>query len=211
MEKGLIFEMTYAPERFSREDESDDIEFYAEKRIVDHLDSYALETVESIIGQLIIEESPVILDLMAGWNSHIPETLKPEKVIGLGLNKEELEQNKSLDEYIIHDLNKDPMLPFADSTFDAVLNTVSVDYMTKPFEVAEEVNRILKPGGIFIVVFSDRMFPQKAIRLWKESSDQERIMFVEDLFIYTDGFEPHKKFASRGKPRPKDDKYSDCP
>jgi SAM-dependent methyltransferase len=131
---------------FSRLDESDDSIFYATDRFVQHLDSLALSTVERIIQELIIEENPVILDLMAGWDSHIPPSLQAQRVVGLGLNRNELSSNKALTDWVYHDLTKDPSLPFPDNTFDAVLNVVSVDYMTRPVKVFCEVGRILKSG-----------------------------------------------------------------
>jgi SAM-dependent methyltransferase len=172
------------------------------------LDSLALRTDEEIIASLVVEEAAVILDLMAGWDSHIPESIRPSKVVGLGLNERELESNPRLSEYIIHDINKDPRLPFEDASFDVVLNTVSIDYMTKPVEIFREVGRILRPGGLFLVIFSNRMFPSKAIRIWKESSEDERIILVEDFFKASMSFEKPTVFVSIGKPRPKEDKYS---
>ncbi|UCG12851.1 MAG: methyltransferase domain-containing protein, partial [Deltaproteobacteria bacterium] len=157
----------FLKDAFSRLDESDDDKFYSRDRFVSHLDSLALDTVETLIGELVVEENPVILDLMAGWDSHLPEKLRPSKVVGLGLNKNELSQNPSLSEIITHDLNKDPDLPFPDHTFDAVINTVSVDYMTQPLQVFREVGRILKQGGLFLVIFSNRMFPEKAVKVWR--------------------------------------------
>jgi SAM-dependent methyltransferase len=198
----------FRPDAFSRQDETDDGVFYSKDRFVSHLDSLALRTVEHLIGSLIVEDRPVILDLMAGWDSHIPETLRPAKIVGLGLNENELKDNDALSEYVLHDLNKDPHLPFPDQTFDAVLNTVSVDYMTRPLEVFREVGRILKPGGLFLVVFSDRMFPHKAVKVWRESSEEERLILVEDLFNRSGLFEKPSFFVSRGKPRPSDDKYA---
>ncbi len=198
----------FSREGFTRIDESDDAQFYATDRFVSHLDSLALETVEKLIGELIVEENPVLLDLMAGWDSHIPEKLEPSKVVGLGLNRNELSENTSLSEIVIHDLNKDPILPFPNNTFDAVLNTVSVDYMTKPIQVFREVGRILRPGGLFLVIFSNRMFPEKAIRVWKESSEDERVLLVEDFFKEASLFEKPSVFVSKGKPRPENDKYS---
>jgi SAM-dependent methyltransferase len=193
---------------FSRLDESDDSVFYSADRFVSHLDSFALATVDKIIADLIVEHNPVILDLMAGWHSHIPEELCPSKVVGLGLNKNELTENKALSEIVIHDLNRDPHLPFPNNTFDAVINTVSVDYMTRPIEVFREVGRILKPGGLFLVIFSNRMFPQKAVRIWKESSEEERVLLVEDFFLESGAFDKTNVFVSKGKPRPKNDKYA---
>ena len=83
----------YRNDNFSRLDESDDSLFYSKDRFVNHLDSLALATVERLIGDLIVEENPVILDLMAGWDSHIPENFRPSKMIGLGLNKNELKEH----------------------------------------------------------------------------------------------------------------------
>ena len=193
---------------FSRKDETDDLLFYSRDRFVQHLDDVALSTVKSVIGDLIIEENAVILDLMAGWDSHIPEHLHPSKVVGLGLNQNELSRNKALSEFVIHDLNTDPHLPFPDDYFDAVVNTVSVDYMTKPVEVFREVCRILRPGGLFLVIFSNRFFPPKVVRIWRQSSEEERVILVESFFKAARGFEEPKLFASKGRPRPKSDKYA---
>jgi SAM-dependent methyltransferase len=197
----------FREDAFSRLDEGEDTLFYSKDRFVSHLDSLALEAVERLIGELIVEENAVILDLMAGWDSHIPEKIKPGKVVGLGLNRNELNRNQALDERVFHDLNSETVLPFESNTFDAVINTVSVDYMTRPTEVYKEVGRILKPGGLFLVIFSNRMFPQKAFKLWRESSEDERVILVEEFFKQSGEFEKTTLFVSKGKPRPKDDKY----
>jgi len=197
-----------AEDAFTRLDEMDDAEFYATDRFVNHLDSLALSTIERLMETLIIEKNPVILDLMAGWDSHIPESLTPTRVVGLGLRRNELAENIALTEYVIHDLNHNPSLPFPDRTFDAVINTVSVDYMTNPVAVFRDVGRILKPGGLFLVIFSNRMFPQKAVKIWRQASEEERILLVEEFFREADLFGKTYLFTSRGKPRPKDDKYA---
>ncbi len=198
----------YTEDSFSRLDETDDAVFYARDRFVSHIDARARETVRRLIGALVKEREPVILDLMAGWDSHLPDSLASARVVGLGLNENELRENESLQRFVLHDVNRDPVLPFDDATFDVVLNTVSVDYMTRPFEVFREVGRILKPGGLFLVIFSNRMFPQKAVKIWRESSEEERILLVEDFFLKAGVFADPQVFASRGKPRPRDDKYA---
>ncbi len=192
---------------FARPDESDDKIFYERDRFVSHLDSLALATVERIIGTLVVEKNPAILDLMAGWDSHLPVTLQADRVVGLGLNMNELSRNERLSEAIIHNVNADPSLPFPDNTFDIVVNTVSVDYMVKPLEVFAEVGRILKPHGLFLVIFSNRMFPEKAVNIWRDSTEEERVNLVKRFFESTPAFYEPKEFASRGRPRPKDDKY----
>ena len=196
---------------FSRLDEREDHIYYGQDRFVGHLDSLALSTVESIIGQLIVEERPVILDLMASWDSHLPEAVNPAKTVGLGLNENELHKNEALSERIVHDLNKNPVLPFPDNSFDVVLNIVSIDYLTKPVDVFVEVGRVLKPGGLHLVIFSNRFFPEKVVKVWRESGEEERIIMVQKLFDMVEAFEGPRVFLSKGRPRPKTDKYAHLP
>jgi len=169
-------------DEFTRSDENDDAVFYEKERPGPHLDAQALNTAAMIIKELIVEEKPVILDLMAGIDSHILPEVKPAKVMGLGLNAAELKKNKDLDDYVVHDLNRNPRLPFDNGSFDVVLNTVSVDYLTKPFEVFKDVGRVLKPGGLFLVLFSNRFFPEKVVNIWRKGSEDERVLLVEELF-----------------------------
>jgi hypothetical protein len=52
------------------------------------------------------------------------------------MNEEELKSNKQVSEYVVHDLNLEPDLPFPDNSFDVITNAVSVDYLNKPLEVS---------------------------------------------------------------------------
>lgn len=63
----------------------------------------------------------------------------------------------------IQNLNEEPELKAKDGTFDAVVCCVSVQYMQYPERVFAEIYRVLKPGGVCIMSFSNRMFYQKAI------------------------------------------------
>jgi ubiquinone/menaquinone biosynthesis C-methylase UbiE len=60
-------------------------------------------------------------------------------------------------------LNEQPQLKAKDGSFDAVVCCVSVQYMQYPERVFAEIYRVLKPGGVCIMSFSNRMFYQKAI------------------------------------------------
>jgi SAM-dependent methyltransferase len=197
-----------AADAFSRLDETDDGAFYAGERLVYHMDDRARQTVERVIGTLCMEAEPVILDLMAGWHSHLPGTVRPAQMVGLGLGESELAQNDRLDRYVLHDLNKRPRLPFDDAAFDVVLNTASVDYLVKPFEVFAEVARVLKPGGLFLVVFTNRLFPRKAVKIWREADETTRQLIVHEYFRSVPDLGRMRMFCSRGKPRPKGDKYA---
>jgi SAM-dependent methyltransferase len=196
----------FAASDFVREDETPDPEFYRTMRFPDHLDSLALATVEDLFAQQIPKGSR-ILDLMAGAQSYLRAELEPAAVTGLGLNEQDLQENPVLTERIIHDLNAVPLLPFNDNEFDVVVNTISVDYMTRPIEVFREVSRILKPNGLLIVVFSNRMFPPKAVNIWKSTIETDRVDLVKKYFSAAERFYFDGVFESKGKPRPKDDPY----
>ncbi len=197
----------FAPEAFAREDPADDQLFYQRPRMVQHIDGRAIETIAALYGRLIPPGSRV-LDLMSSWTSHLPADLALKSVTGLGLNAEELAANARLAERVVHDLNRNPRLPFDDGAFDAAICTVSVEYLTQPLAIFEEMARVLVPGGIFIVTFSNRWFPPKAIRLWKELHPFERMGLIREFFSHADGFARLETFSSQGWPRPDDDKYA---
>jgi SAM-dependent methyltransferase len=98
------------------------------------------------------------------------------------MNAEELAANPQASSWVVHDLNADPTLPFADGAFDAVVCCVSVDYLTRPLEVFAEVARVLRPGAPFVVTFSNRCFPTKAIRAWLETDDAGHVAIVRSYF-----------------------------
>jgi SAM-dependent methyltransferase len=68
--------------------------------------------------------------------------------------------------FVSQDLNVDPVLPFGSESFDFVTNTASVDYMVDPRAVLRESHRVLRPGGVSIVAFSNRCFDTKATAVW---------------------------------------------
>ena len=198
----------YGPDDFNRADQSDDQLFYAKERMVSHLDATARQTVRRIIQTLITEEKPAMLDLMASWDSHIPPELGPSEVVGLGLNRAELDANPLLTGRVYHDLNRDPALPFAAKRFDAVINVVSVDYLTRPVEIFKEVARTLKPGGLFLIIFSNRWFEPKVTNIWRRASENERICLVQEWLESAGGFTDFGTFVSKELPRPAGDKYA---
>ena len=173
----MATESTYPPDSFQREDESEDSLFYSFPRLVVHIDEAAIEAVGQVFRDIIPPDSTV-LDLMSSWRSHWPPDHPKKRMIGLGLNAPEMADNPDLDEHLIHDLNRNPLLPFEEGAFDVVVITVSAQYLTRPVETFQEVNRVLRPGGAFIVTFSNRMFPTKAVRIWRNSTDRGRMELV---------------------------------
>ena len=177
----------WPPELFDREDPTPDEQFYFEPRKVVHIDLYAIQAVTELYRELVPPNS-VILDLMSAWRSHLPTEVKYQRVVGLGMNKAEMADNPELSEFVLHNLNTGEPLPFADNTFDAVLCAVSVQYLTRPVETCREVARVLKPGAPFIVTFSNRCFPTKAINLWLHTDDQAHLQLVALYFIASGQF-----------------------
>jgi len=145
---------------------------------------------------------------MSSWTSHLPPSLKPLRVSGLGINATELEQNPRLTDHRVHDLNTDPTLPHQNNTFDVVICSVSVEYLTDPLTVFADVARVLKPGGKFVVTFSNRWFSPKVIQIWEQIHEFERVGLVMEYFIRSGGFDNLNTYSMRGLPRPKDDKYA---
>lgn len=130
-------------------------------------------------------------------------------MVGLGLNPRELEANESLTRRAIQDLNANSDLPFDDEGFDLVTNVVSVEYLTDPVAVFKDVGRVLKPGGLVLIVFSNRWFPPKVVRVWEDASEHERIELVREILRRTGMFDESGVFISVGLPRPADDRYAD--
>ncbi|NEO59516.1 MAG: class I SAM-dependent methyltransferase, partial [Moorea sp. SIO4G2] len=179
--------MIYQRLQRSKLDESDDALFYSFPRFVTHVD-------EGFIDQLVnlyrerLQPNTRILDLMSSWVSHLPEDMEFAHVEGHGMNGEELVKNPRLNHYFIQDLNQNQQLPLPDQDFDAVLIAVSVQYLQYPEKVFAEIHRVLKPGGIAIVSFSNRMFFQKAIQSWRDGSEQSRVELVKTYYQSIPGF-----------------------
>ena len=191
---------------FMRNDEREDSIFYAKPRLVTHIDSQAQAIIKALYGRYL-RPGMHVLDLMSSWKSHVPESLPLGSLVGLGLNVEEMTDNPQLTEYVVHDLNTEPCLPFEDRRFDAVICTVSVEYLTRPFEVFRDVARILRPEGLFIHTFSNRWFPPKAVRIWEELSEFERMGLVLEYYLESGSYDNLKTCSARGWPRPKTDRY----
>jgi SAM-dependent methyltransferase len=196
----------FGPDAFARPDEADDAAFYAAPRLVGHVDAQASAFIAAAYAPHLAPGARV-LDLMSSFRSHLPSTAEGLDVTGLGLNAEELAANPALARRVVHDLNRDPALPFADAAFDAVLCSLSVEYLTDPLAVFAEVARVLRPGGWFGVSFSDRWFPPKVTRQWPDLHAFERMGFVLELFLRTTGFRDLETLSVRNWWRPEDDPH----
>jgi len=180
---------TFPPEFFRRFDEADDAEFYAEPRLVTHIDDATIAALTDLYRE-VLPPGGAVLDLMSSWVSHLPPEMSFARIAGLGMNRIELERNPRLTDFVVHDLNATPELPYPDATFDAVLNAVSIQYLTRPVEVYLSVGRVLKPNGLALIATSHRCFPNKAIMAWHASSPEQRAHLIQIYFQLAGGFGP---------------------
>ncbi|KAG6556353.1 hypothetical protein Mapa_002296 [Marchantia paleacea] len=183
----------FKQEDFQRYDEAPDKVFYEYPRFVTHIDDPAIKALSQYYASVFPPSNTpgvVMLDMCSSWISHYPNNYKQDVIVGMGLNEDELRRNPILTEHIAQDLNENPKLPFEANTFDVITNAVSVDYLTKPLEVFKEMNRVLKPGGLAAMSFSNRCFFTKAISIWTSTDDLDHIWIVGSYFHYAGGFEP---------------------
>lgn len=163
-------------------DPSDDALFYAQPRFVQHLDGAFRSRLTNLYRQRIPAGS-VVLDLMSSWVSHLPEEVQYGEVIGHGLNRSELEANPRLDRHWIQNLNQDQSLPLAEASVDTALMVAGWQYLQYPEAVACELMRVLRPGGQWIIAFSNRMFFQKAPQIWAEAGDRDHLLTVAQVLV----------------------------
>ncbi len=162
---------------FDKEDLTPDAEFYDFPRFVTHIDDGAIAAVTRVYRDALPADG-VILDLMSSWVSHLPDDVAYASVVGHGMNAEELAANPRLSRWFVQDLNIEPVLPLEDGAFDGACLCVSVQYLQRPVDVFREVSRLLRKGAPFVVSFSNRCFPTKAVAIWQSFSgpDQQRLV-----------------------------------
>ena len=177
----------FPPAAYEREDESSDARFYDVPRRVVHIDDGAI----AALGRLYADVLPPggrLLDLMSSWRSHLPAGFHAGEVVGLGLNAEEMADNPQLTRHVVHDVNREARLPFDDATFDGAACAVSIQYATHPVRLFREVARVLRAGAPFVVSFSTRCFPTKAVAVWLAAPDAQHVQLVQTYFEASGGW-----------------------
>ncbi|MGK7899106.1 MAG: class I SAM-dependent methyltransferase [Xenococcus sp. (in: cyanobacteria)] len=188
--------MLLRPENRTKLDPSNDIDFYSFPRFVTHVDDGFIDQLTELYRERLQPQTR-ILDLMSSWVSHLPEEMEFDHIEGHGMNYEELQKNPRLNSYFVQNLNQNPQLPLKNEDFDAVLITVSVQYLQYPEAVFSEIYRILKPEGLVIISFSNRMFYQKAIAVWRDGTEASRISLVQQYLKTIPGFSNPEVISSQ--------------
>ena len=176
-------------------DESNDEEFYSDPKFVYHLDSNFRQYLSGVYENEIIDNSTII-DLMSSWDSYLPKGKKYKKVIGHGLNKQELEKNKIFDYFWIQNFNLNQNLPLDNESVDYCLMVAAWQYLQYPENLTKEIARILSSKGKVIISFSNRAFWHKAPHIWTSSTEEERVKYVRKVLVSNGFNEPDiiKKF-----------------
>ena len=174
------------PGAFAKEDTGDDLAFYAPARLVMHIDEVAVAALTGFYRD-VLPDGGRVLDLMSSWVSHLPADRTYGKVVGHGMNAEELAANPRLDRWFVADLNADAALPLTKDAFDAALCCVGVQYLQHRFEVFAQVRRVLAPGAPFIVSYANRCFPTKAVAIWRSLDMREQASLI-GLYMERAGF-----------------------
>src|SRR5690242_20376452 len=172
---------------FTKIDGDADELFYEEPRLVYHIDDHAVAALTEFY-RAILPAGGVLLDLMSSWVSHLPPETEYAEVIGLGMNAAELAANPRLSRRFVQNLNRDASLDLADSSVDAAMICVSVQYLQQPALVLREIARVLRPGGPLVISFSNRCFWTKAVAIWRGLDDAGHARLVE-LYLRHAGFE----------------------
>ncbi len=166
---------------FGKQDTSDDLAFYAPTRLVTHIDEEAIKALTGFYRH-VLPEGGRILDLMSSWVSHLPADRRYSEVVGHGMNAEELAANPRLQSWFVQDFNRDTDLPMKTGAFDAALCCVGAQYLQQPIAAFAEVRRVLVSGAPFVVSFSNRCFPTKAVAIWRALDSEGHAALIKLYF-----------------------------
>ncbi|QIX83574.1 class I SAM-dependent methyltransferase [Chryseobacterium indologenes] len=124
-------------------------------------------TLESIKA-LIIEDNETILEIGHGNGGHaksIFSLAKNLKYTGIDISETMYHEARKLNKdfenqanFVLYDGNK---LPFENKVFDKIFTVNTVYFWENPIEFLNEIYRVLKDDGIFVLTFGQRDFMEK--------------------------------------------------
>lgn len=203
----MALESPFPPDAFHRTDETPDAQFYQQPRFVTHIDEGAIAAVTQLYREYF-PANGTLLDLMSSWVSHLPPKVPYQRVVGLGMNEQELRANPRLTSYVVQDLNQEPTLPFDENEFDGAAICVFVDYLTRPVEVLRDLVRVLRPDAPVVITFSNRCFPTKAVAAWHALDDRGHLALVKQYLLAAGNWHPIELLDRSPQPRRGDPLYA---
>jgi len=189
---------------FSTDDERSNTARKFDKKI----DDSTTTEIAKLHTQLLLKHSKV-LDLVSDSETYLEANYETGLLTGLGYNENKLAANPLLDTYHVQNLNEDTGLPFETDSFDDAICSLSIETLIDPLAIMRELSRVIKPGGKFIVTFTNRYDTEKTIRLWPQLHLFERMQLVLEYFRQASGFDNLETYSKRGLPLSKNDKLSE--
>lgn len=181
-----LTDFSLSASNLSQLDDSDDELLYQQPDFKDTYDQSSGDALRAIHAS-VLQPQDHVLDFMCGAQSYIPQGREQCMITGIGLNKQELQANQKLTNHTVQNVNKYPDLPYNHASFDVVLYTAAIEYLTNPLYSFRELRRVLKPSGKIVVNFTDFWVESKAIQLWSHLSISNRIQ-LSAWYLRQNGF-----------------------
>ncbi|SEW31048.1 Methyltransferase domain-containing protein [Chryseobacterium wanjuense] len=124
-------------------------------------------TLESI-KTLLIEDNEAVLEIGHGNADHVKSIVnKAQNIHYTGIDISETmhyeakrlnEEFKNQAEFVLYEGKK---FPFEDKTFDKIFTVNTVYFWEEPVDFLNEIHRVLKDNGTFVLTFGQRNFMEK--------------------------------------------------
>lgn len=163
--------------------------FYLMPRVGIHHTDDGFRAQLSQLYRVLFKPGADLLDLCSQHDSHLPADVEYGSLTAHGMNYIELLANARATERFTQNFNADPSLSrLEDASLDAVTMAVSIQYMQRPTELLKEVYRVLRPDGVVVISFSNRMFFTKAVEVWKSQSSMRGLASLVKGYLTDAGF-----------------------
>ncbi len=142
-----------------------------------------------------------VLEFGAAETSYLPENLKLGRHVGVGLSDKLMDENPSITEKVMVDLNKvvvdgdvdsDELRKLMEEPFDAIIMSNTADFLMHPREVFKSAFLLLKPGGTCINAFSTNKafgdkFGRAQTRMWTDYTDDQHMWVAGSFYQFSAG------------------------
>ncbi|MBC7450941.1 MAG: class I SAM-dependent methyltransferase [Cytophagales bacterium] len=139
-------------------------------RVAHSMNETNLGMITSAINSLALQAGDKVLELGPGNCAHLNQLLgKANQINYTALELSTLMQQEAMrlnqDAYVRKQasfvLYDGTNIPFDVDTFDKVMTVNTIYFWEKPLDLLMELYRVMKPGGLFSIVFAQREFMEK--------------------------------------------------
>ncbi|MCJ8153819.1 class I SAM-dependent methyltransferase [Chryseobacterium sp. SSA4.19] len=120
------------------------------------------------INALLIEDDETILEIGHGNAAHVKYIIDKARSVrytGIDISETMHLEAKRLNQEYQHQADfvwyEGEKLPFADKTFDKIVTVNTVYFWENPVEYLDEIYRVMKDNGTFVLTFGQRDFMEK--------------------------------------------------